>query len=507
MADPLSMLAPAPRRAPGILKHRREDIIAEVCRRRLHPFVREAWKILEPDTAFIDNWHIGAIAEHLEAVTRGDIRRLLINIPPGCMKSLLVVCWNAWEWIETPGLRYLCGSYSDTLTIRDQLRVRDVLSSEWYQRHFPARLRTDQNAKTRMDTTACGWRIATSVGGRATGEHPDRVVVDDPHSAKKANSEKDRESVIAWNDGTLSTRGASRDAAFVYIMQRLAMGDLSGHVLNKPKAIGWVHLCLPMRYEKARPPADQPDAPPVPRMPTSPLGFDDPRTEEGELLWPQLFTASKVDALEIDLGPAGTAGQLQQRPAPLEGNLFKRSWFKIIDALPAGRLKPVRSWDGAATEDDGDYTVGALMSTTKAGEIIIEGVIRGRWGANEIEGEHGIIKQTAQLDGRGVAIREEQEPGSAGKKLVESHAKLLKGWDYQGTPSTGDKVTRAMPLRAQAAVGNVYLLRGPWNHAFIDELCLFPNGDYDDQVDAASGGFDHIVFGKVKARGGAWGRK
>lgn len=488
-------------------KYRLEDLQAERARRRLHPFVRCAWDILEPDNQFVDNWHIGAICEHLEAVSLGQISRILINIPPGCMKSLLVASWNAWEWTKRPALRYLCASYSDTLTIRDQLRVRDVVTSAWYQRYYSLRLRDDQNAKTRMDTTEGGWRIATSVGGRATGEHPDRVCVDDPHNALKANSVKEREAVIAWNDNTLSTRGISRNAAFVYIMQRLAVGDLSGHVLDKPKSIGWVHLCLPMRYEPPAPPPDKPEESPVPRMPETPIGFQDPRTKPGELLWPTLFTEEKVNALELDLGPSGTAGQLQQRPAPLEGNLFKRQWFKIIDALPADRIKPVRSWDGAATEDDGDYTVGVKMSTDKEHRVYIEDVIRVRLGPNEIEGEHGLLKQTATMDGRNVAIREEQEPGSAGKKLVESHAKLLKGYDYMGNPSTGDKVTRAMPLRAQAAVGNVYLLRAPWNHAFIEELCLFPNGDYDDQVDGASGGYDHLAFGKVKAKAGAWGRK
>ncbi len=491
----------------AVLKHSLEDVNAERARRRLHPFVEQAWPILEPDRAFVDGWHIGALAEHLEAVTAGEIMRLLVNIPPGCMKSLLLVCWCAWEWQKRPGLRYLCGSYSDTLTIRDQLRVRDIVTSEWYRRYFNVQLRDDQNAKTRMDTTAGGWRIATSVGGRATGEHPDRVIVDDPHNAKKANSEKDRESVIEWNDRTLSTRGASRNAAFVYVMQRLAQGDLSGHILGKAKEIGWVHICLPMRYERPRPPSDQPDADPVPRMEETPIGFQDPRTEPGELLWPALFDDHMVDTLELDLGPVGTAGQLQQRPAPLEGNLFKRSWFQIVDALPSDRMKPVRSWDGAATEDDGDYTAGVKMSTDASGRVYIEHMIRERLGPHDIEGEHGIIKQTASLDGKLTAIREEQEPGSAGKKLVASHATLLKGYDYQGNPSTGDKVTRAMPFRAQCAVGNVFLVRGAWNHAFIEEFCLFPNGDYDDQVDATSGGYDHIAFGKVKAKGGAWGRK
>lgn len=495
---------------PVAVAHSIEDLIAERAKRRLHHFVKAAWPIIEADKPFVDNWHIGAICEHLEAVSRGEIKRLLINVPPGCMKSLLLAMWNAWEWIEKPGLRYLCASYSDTLTIRDQLRVRDVVTSAWYRHRYGVEFRDDQNAKTRMDTLAGGWRIATSVGGRATGEHPDRIVVDDPHNAQKAESVKEREAVLSWNDNTLSTRGISRDAAFVYIMQRLHESDLSAHVLAKPKEIGWVHMCLPMRYETPKPPKDAPDAPPVPRMATTPLGFNDPRTEEGELLWPGLFTREKVDGLEIDLGPRGYAGQLQQRPAPLEGNLFKRTWFQIVDHLPHDRVKKVRSWDGAATEDDGDYTVGLKMSTDgKQGEgrIYIEDVIRVRMAPTDIEGEHGLLKHTATLDGRDVAIREEQEPGSAGKKLVAAHATLLKGFDYGGNPSTGDKITRAMPFRAQCAVGKVYLLRGAWNHAFIEELCLFPNGDYDDQVDAASGAYDHIAFGKHKPRGGSWGRR
>jgi predicted phage terminase large subunit-like protein len=511
----------------------------ELCERSLVDFTEQAWPLVEPRAPFVNSWHIGAIAEHLEAVTLGQLQGdILINIPPGTSKSYQVsVFWPAWEWgpRRRPDMRYLCGSYDEALSIRDNLRMRTIIESSWYQERWPIRLRDDQNTKTRFDNTATGWRIATSVGGRGTGEHPHRKIIDDPHNVKRAMSAAARREAINWIGLTMGTRGVALGAVTVVIMQRLHEEDLSGYILREMRDQFQTFICLPMRYE---PPAfvdlgataalaegsidgiwfadgrtDDGQRAVLRRMPTTPLGFQDPRTKPGELLMPALFDETKVAAVESTLraahGEFGVAGQMQQRPTPEKGGMFQEAWLPIIEAMPAEGLivRRARGWDCAATAGAGDYSVGVRMALTKSGLIVVEDVRRGQWGADEFEGDLGIMKSVATEDGRAVAIREEQEPGSGGKKVIADHTKLFHGFAYTGKPSSGDKATRAKPFRNQCAAGNVRLLRGPWNREYIRELCAFPNGTFDDQLDASSSAYDEVTTEPPRKQTSAvWGR-
>jgi predicted phage terminase large subunit-like protein len=445
-----------------------EAIEAELSRRSLKRFVYETWHLVEPDQELLWNWHLDEICDVLEAVTRGEIKRVILNVPPGTMKSLIVsVFWPAWEWATNPGLRYLCASYSSGLSIRDNMRLRTIVRSSWYRKHFDLALSSDQNAKERFTTQQGGWRIATSVGGVGTGEHPDRIVIDDPVSAAQARSEVERKSANDWLDSTMSTRGVARDVAIVVVMQRLHEDDPTAHLQAKGS---WRVIVFPMRYDPAR---------------KDPL---DRREEAGELLWPELFPESKVRQLEIDLGPYDAAGQLQQLPAPQGGGLFKREWFKLVDALPAIAIR-VRGWDTAGTEADGDYTVGVKISYDGR-KFYVEDVQRDRLAPAGVD---ALMRAVAATDGKHVAVREEKEPGSAGVSVIEAHTRMLIGWDYKGVPTTGDKMTRAKPFRAQCEAGNVVLLRAAWNDAYLGELCIFPNGKHDDQVDASSCAFNEVA--------------
>ncbi len=213
--------------------------------------MQQAWPIVET-AEFIYNWHIQAICEHLEAVTRGEIPKLLINVPPGCSKSLLVsVFWMAWEWVNDASVRWFFASYDQRLSTRDSVKCRALINSPWFQENWGDRfqLTGDQNQKTYYENTKGGYRLATSVGGHGTGEHPDRIVIDDPHDVRGAESDAERQSVSDWLDLTMTTRGVSRNARRVIIMQRLNASDLSGHVLAQG---GWEHIMLPMRYELGR---------------------------------------------------------------------------------------------------------------------------------------------------------------------------------------------------------------------------------------------------------------
>ncbi len=361
----------------------------ELATRSLHEFVRQAWSIIEPLTPFVPGWHILAIIDHLEAVARGEIRNLLINVPPRHMKSLLVsVLWPAWEWIEHPERRWLYSSYAASLSIRDSVKCRTLIESPWYQRFWGDRftLSNDQNTKTRFDNSRSGYRIATSVGGTATGEGGDRVVCDDPHNVQEAESDSIRLSTTDWFDVVMSTRvNDPRTAARVVVMQRCHQRDLSGHLLAQG---GWEHLRLPAEFEE-------------PRCSTS-VGWTDPRTQPGELLWPERFGAQEIGNLKISLGSYATAGQLQQRPSPAGGGIFKRPWFKyfqprganlppVIVRLPDGTQtsipaieaphrvdEQIQSWDCSFKDlDTSDFVVGQVWARVGP-HFLLGDQVRGR---------------------------------------------------------------------------------------------------------------------------------
>lgn len=411
------------------------------------------------------------------------------------MKSLLVsVFWPAWQWARDSKKRVVTASYSAAITIDQNRKVRDLVTSEWYQSLFDVKLEEDQNTKIRFNTKTGGWRIATSVGGALTGEHPDVIIIDDVITAEQAQSEPERKAANNWFDTTVSTRGVARGVAIVIIAQRLQEEDLPGYLLARG---GWEHVCFPMRYEKCQcPGSGNPNE--IPEglrcvLHKADLNWRpdprDPRTQDGELLWPAIFTEQKVKQLEADLMEYGTSGQLQQRPSPGSGGLFKREWFKFADAIPA-IARRVRGWDTAASERKGDYTVGVKISEVN-GVFYVEDVQRDQLGPDGVD---KLIYITAELDGRGTPVREEKEGGSAGIMVINARAKMLRGWDYMGVSTSGSKVVRSKPFRAQVAAGNVFLVRASWNEKYITELCAFPTAKHDDQVDASSCAFNAVLL-------------
>lgn len=445
--------------------------------RTLAGFVREAWPVLHPGTPYIHGWHIDAICAHLEAITDGRINRLLINVPPGTMKSLLVsVFWPAWEWTFRPELQYLTTSYSEAYVKRDSRRMRDLVSSEWYQALWPLSL--PRTAEISFENSRRGFRegkpFASLTGGRG-----DRVIIDDPHSTETAESEADRNTAIRVFRESVPTRlNDPERSAIIVIMQRLHEEDVSGQILKL--GLGYEHLMLPMEFEPER------------RCRTS-IGFEDPRTEEGELLFPERFPRHVVERDKVPMGSYAVAGQFQQRPAPRSGGMFHRGDFEIVDAVPAGARR-CRAWDFAATVPKAgkqpDWTVGLRMAYV-GGIFYVEDVRRDRWSPGDVEKN---LRATASQDGTGVRIRIPEDPGAAGKADAATKVKLLAGYDVTVVRPTGDKATRAKPASAQAEAGNVKLVRGAWNEAFLDEVCSFPNGHHDDQVDAFADALNELAL-------------
>ena len=469
----------------------------ELCERHLYDFVRGAFHVVCPGEEFIEGWHLEAVCLHLEAVADGRIQEIIINVPPGTMKSLLVgVFWPAWCWIKRRHMKFMFASYAADLSQRDSTRCRQLVESQWYQSRWPLRLSDDQNTKGKWDNAEGGWRMATSVGGKGTGEHPDVKIADDPHNTMQAQSDAERRSAVDWWDSTMTMRGALRNSRSVVVMQRLHQNDLSGHLLASDT--GWTHLCLPMRYE---PPTPDPETKePVPRMRTTPIGWQDPRTEPGELLWPAGYGEEKVARLEAKLG-SNAPGQLQQRPTPKGGGEFKREWFKVAEVRPPGITKWVRYWDKAATTGGkgaesasvlmGKYSVDHPVEEMRDRYLIADAfTFRKGWADRE-----AVMKQTAASDKATYGHVEtwvEQEPGSGGKESAEATVMRNPGHTFKIERVTGSKEVRAAPLASQASVGKVSILAGSWNRQLLDELESFPLGALKDLVDGCSGAFNKL---------------
>lgn len=465
----------------------------------LKDFAVEAWPVLEPSVEFVSGWHIDAICEHLEACTRGDIKRLVINIPPRCMKSLLTcVMWPCWVWTFWPSSRWLFSSYSVALSVRDSLKCRRLITSDWYRSNWGHvfSICSDQNMRNRFENTCTGFRVATGVGGLGTGEGGDFIVVDDPHKTQEAESDSVRRSVVRWWTETMSTRGNDPNrSCWVIVMQRLHEDDLSGHVLSHD--FGYEHLCLPMRYESRRTiyiggKSYEVDT----KLLSTSIGFVDPRTEEGELLWPERFDSRSVDELSRALGEYGASGQYQQRPAPRYGGIFNRNWFPVIRDFPS-EARRVRYWDKASSTDSrSPYSAGVLIALVEDEDgrrrFCIEDIVRGRWSADQRE---SIIDATAARDGYDVEIWLEQEPGSGGKESAEDTVSRLSGLGYMVHKESvsGNKVLRSDPFAAAAEAGLYSILIGSWNADFLDEISMFPYGRFSDQVDAASGAHNKLA--------------
>lgn len=470
-----------------------------------------SWPLVETND-FVSGWHIDAICDHLEAVSKGQILRLIINMPPRHMKSLSCsVFWPAWDWLDNPGRRFLFSSYAESLSIRDSRKCRLIIQSSKYQRMcqyigMDMSLAGDQNAKVRYENNHGGVRLATSVDGSNTGEGGDIIGVDDAHNVRDVESTTQRESVIEWWKTVMSSRlNNPKTGAKVLMMQRSHHEDLSGYCLKKMvedvQADQWETLILPARYEDEN-------------RSKSSITFVDPRKKIDEPLWPEMYGDEQLASLESELGAYGAAGQLQQRPSPKKGGMIPAEKLRLVTTFPKHRIiRSVRYWDKAGTEGGGAYTAGVLMHLLNTGRFVISDVVRGQWSAGKRE---AIIKQTAQMDAleysesngvklKAIDIWVEQEPGSGGKESALNTVINLSGFPVHADPvgaSDGNKRERARPFAAQVEAENVDIVIGPWNKAFVEECCAFDKGKYKDQVDGSSGAFNKLHI-KPK-RAGLW---
>lgn len=447
------------------------ELEREIASRSFAEFAKMAWPVLEPSTQIKWGWALDAICAHLEAVHRGEINRLLINVPPGMMKSLLTgVLFPAWEWGPggKPSLRFLTTAHKETLAVRDNLKCRRLIQSDWYQERWPLKLAGDQNAKTKFENAHTGFRESMSFTS-LTGSRGDRVIIDDPLSVDDAFSAP---ALLAAEQTFLEavpSRINNEKSAIIVIMQRLHESDTSGIIVSKN--LGYEHLMLPMEFEEAR------------RCHTS-IGFTDPRKAEGELLFPERFAPKQVEELKKTMGSFAWAGQFQQRPVPRGGGMFQSSWVQYWshDSLPRKFDKMVMSWDMAFKDSSAsDFVVGQVWGKAGANFYLLD-QIRGRMDFVKTLDNFVALHQKWPK-----VLRKLVEDKANGPAIIRTLKNKVPG--IVAINPKDSKVARASAITCLFEAKNVYLPPPdlyPWVEEYVAELLSFPAGAHDDQIDGTS---------------------
>lgn len=415
--------------------------------------------------------HHKAICDALMRVFNGECSRLIINIPPRYSKTeLAVVNFIAWAFGRVPDAEFIHASYSGTLATNNSVAVRGLIQHEEYTAIFPE-MALATEAKSHWTTTRGGVMYTAGVDGTMTGfgagKHRDTfggaIIIDDPHKADEARSDVMRKNAIDWFQNTVESRkNDPKRTPIILIMQRLHEKDLSGFLLEGGNGEEWEHLCLSAIQD------------------------------DGTALWPEKHDLPTLLRME-KAAPYMFAGQYRQRPSPPSGGIFQPDQIESIDAVPAGQIDWVRAWDLASTTD-GDWTAGPKLGRLPDGRFVIADMVRLREGPDKRD---AAIKNAASLDGRAVRVSIPQDPGQAGKTQALYLTRLLAGYPVHTSPESGDKVTRAEPFASQVNVGNVLMVKGPWNTDLINEMRMFPNGTYDDQIDGLSRAFEALQVGRT----------
>jgi len=513
--------------APQLEQHQREALKAsarvKLAIDHLSDFVRQAWPIVEPGERLIWTWHLDLICDVLERLTRGElfhhadtsddpehvahlgadgvIRRrvteLVICIPPGCMKSLIVsVFWPAWIWLHRPTERLLALSNDDDLVKRDSRRARDVITSTWYAQLLTLKaeadgvpvdqatgerptwgLKDDQNELINYGTTAQGFRQCKPIGGRVTGKRGHGLILDDPYDAKEAilgSPQQVLNRMLAVREnyyGVLSSRLNDRRTGYrVLIMQRLHQADLAGEMIRR----GAYSVVLPMEYDP-----DHPDLCP-----------DDPRTEPGELLCPARFPREVVDGLKGDLGAQQTAAQLQLRPTAAEGGIFSRGWLAQFYTFDPQRFTQADEW--AISVDctfkgkaDNDYVSMGVWARRKRAAFYLLGRVYAR--LTYTQTRTALRTLHAAWPRVAFVLIEDKANGPA---IIDDLAEVIPGLIAFNPDKWGSKDARAQLVARYFEAGNVHLPDpevAPWVGAYIESLAGFGAGAaHDDDVDMTS---------------------
>jgi len=481
-----------------------EDYIA---RRTFALFVKNAWHVIEPSSPFVDGKHIDAICQHLQAVSDGRIKRLLVNMPPRHAKSTLIsVMWPVWTWLNAPSARFLCASYALSLAIRDNRKCRQLIQSQWFQSRYGNlfQLSGDQNVKGRFENTKMGYRLATSTGSAATGEGGDVLLVDDPHSIDEKNSDVTREATIDWFQNVWSSRmNNAQTSAMVVVGQRIHYRDVSGYILEDDGE-EWVHLNLASEYEPVNKCITY-----LPGKTDVPF-WEDWRKVEGELLWPARFPREVIESAKSRHGSLGFAALHQQRPVPSSGGAFKEQWFRYAEeyseAYILEQVNDIKSilksqcWTfitvdlAISSKQTADYTVFACWAVTPTNDLILFDLIRGHFDNPEQLRQLKILNARYRPD----FFKIER----VGYQLALIQQALAEGIPCKEYNPVRDKVSRASTPAIWMENGKIYFLKTLTHlHEIKTELLQFPRGAHDDVVDTVSMAADEVTMGRIPLQG------
>lgn len=430
--------------------------------------------------------HLEYLNERLLDIAAGKCNRLMVFLPPRHGKSEFISKYfSAWYLGTFPDRRVILTSYEADFAAQWGRRARELIE-EHGKLSFTEKIEVmpDSSSASRWDIKGhTGGMVTAGVGGPITGKGADLAIIDDPvKNAEQASSKTYRDKAWEWYQSTLYTR-LEPNGAIILIMTRWNQGDLAGRILEDMQQGGeqWEVINLPAIAE-----SNDQIARPV-----------------GTPLWPERFGLPELEKIKRTVGSYYWAALYQQRPTPQEGGMFKRQWFEIVDDYPR-QCRKVRRWDLAASQQKGDWTSGLLLGEWQG----IFYVIDLQHVRENPAGVEALVRQTAERDSISTMIRMEQEPGSSGVNTIDNYARrVLVGYTFKGVPSTGPKEVRAQPVSAAAEAGNIKIVRGPWNAAFLDEVTLFPNGDHDDIVDVLSGAFTDLTLGITWGRIWVTGRK
>ena len=466
---------------------------------KLMDFAEYVWPVVEPAIPFIRGWAIEAVADHLEAVTHGHIRRLLINVPPGFTKSLLTdVVWPAWEWgpQNRPSTRYLCAAYSSHLTERDNMRCRNIVISDRYKRLWGNRFKisNEQFTKVKFANDKTGWKLATSVSGIGTGERADRVIIDDPNNPLDMESEAIREHAKMWFTEVIPDRlNNPKESAIVVIQQRTHEEDISGVAISRE--MGYTHLMIPMYHDTARHC--------VTVMGMDELGeevlWEDPRTEEDELAWPERFPIEVTEGLRRDKGPYAWASQYQQTPEPRGGSIIKRDYWQLWEEPKYPQFEYIlASLDSAYTEkqenDPSALTIWGVFRDDHGNPKMM--LI---WSWHERLQFHELVQKVIDTCTLSNAPKEHPsfpvdrliiEAKASGQSVAQELRRLFQGTGKFGIDTVdptryGDKVARVHSIQHLFADKMIYAPDRAFADTVINQCAVFPKG-HDDLVDTVS---------------------
>jgi predicted phage terminase large subunit-like protein len=510
---------PTLERALKDLREKRKAQLKEAAQDSLYEFFKQAWPYFD-SVDFMGNWHLEAICDHLEAVNRGEIKRLIVNVPPRTAKTALIgVAWPLWTWIQDehtdtngPGAQFLFASYSYDLSVKSAEKSRRLLFSKWFQESFGDKfsILADSNRKDDFTNDFNGTRLSTSVSGTLTGLGGSIVVCDDPNSALDADSKAVRESTNLWWDEALSTRlNNPKTGAFVVVQQRLHMEDITGHILEHSSE-NWTHLCFPMRFDSGR------------------AAAADIRTEDGELLWPERFGEQEVSELEKRLGTVGTAGQLQQIPQNRSSSIVSPDmWVDWPHRHTPGLDYIIASLDTGMTEkEQSDNSALVVLGSFQAGGSIIGDETKGYdfiagagtfndEGDGRVEVPASIPKimllnawqaklgvpelarrviETCLKFKVNVLVIENKAHGFA---VIQTLREIIAQKPFSivmfDPRKYGDKTARLYSVQHLFSEGLIYApTEKAWADMVIQDVAAFPRGAHDDLTDALSQGLHHM---------------